>query len=321
MIIGEGEFRYQLVPGWADENAATHALGHGHAIAEDSTGRILFLNASAEHCMIILDKQGKLLDAWGTFAPGAHGLAIVKEDGREVLFITDNSNNGKVFKTTLEGEILMTLSYPEASGLYKSAADFRPSETMHLPNGDFYVIDGYGKDYIHHYNAEGTYLSSFGGDIGKGEARLEHWGPHGGGIDMKDTASPDIILALSDRNRIKRFTLGGDWLSTLVLPGSNPRDIVFHRDHIVIPHLGDDWPKDRNAAGYISILDRDFKVIANLGGNPPVYDENGHLQTMTHSAHIFHHPHGICFDRAGNLYVAQFASNGTWPLKFKKLQP
>ncbi len=320
VIIGDGAFRYQLVPGWATRNAETHKLGHGHAIAEDSAGRILFLNASAEYCMIILDKQGKLLEAWGTFAPGAHGLTIVEENGHEVLFITDNSKNGKVFKTTLEGDILMTLSYPEASGLYISADDFRPSETMHLPNGDFYVIDGYGKDYIHRYNADGTYLSSFGGDIGKGEARLEHWGPHGGGIDLKDTENPTIILALSDRNRIKRFTVDGSWLETIQLPGGNPRDIIFHRDHMVVPHLGDRWPTDRNAAGYLSVLDRKFRVIANLGGTPPSYDETGRLKPMSHSSHLFHHPHGACFDSEESLYVAQFASNGTWPLKFVRLK-
>lgn len=40
---------------------------------------------------------------------------------------------------------------------------------------------------------------------------------------------------------------------------------------------------------------------------------------MGHSSHLFHHPHGMGADREGNLYVAQFSSNGTWPLKFEPL--
>ena len=200
-----------------------------------------------------------------------------------------------------------------------SPEDFRPSKTLHLPDGDFFVIDGYGKDYIHHFNADGEYQSSFGGSIGEGEAQLAHWGPHGGGIDYSDPNRPQIILALSDQNKLKRFSLNGKWLETILLPGGNPRDIVFHHDHIFIPHLGDNWPEDRNAAGYISVLDRNFKVVANLGGSSPRYRE-GNLDTMAHSSHLFHHPHGIGFDRDGNLYVAQFASNSTWPLKFERLR-
>jgi peptidylamidoglycolate lyase len=316
MIVGSGAWTYQLVPGWAEQNAAAFTLGHCHAILEDAYGRLLLLNASEEHCMVVLNPEGVVLDVWGTFAPNAHGLEIVEEDGVEYLLITDNGKNGKVFKTTMDGYVLKTISCPMESGLYETPDDFRPSKTMHLPNGDFFVIDGYGKDYIHRYSADGTYQQSFGGNIGQGEAKLEHWGPHGGAIDFSKQGAPVIILALSDKNKLKRFSLDGSWLETILLPGSNPRDIVFHRDHIVIPHLGDNWPEDKNAAGYISVLDRQFRVVSNLGGEPPEYDRQGKLNTMTHSSHLFHHPHGLCFDQDGNLYVAQFASNGTWPLKF-----
>ncbi len=319
LIIGQGEFRYQLVPAWATENDSQYPLGHCHAMAEDNRGRILLLNASKKHCLIALSPTGEVLDAWGSFAPGAHGLSVVKEKGREALFITDNSRDGKAFKTTLDGEILMTVSCPMESGLYEDPKEFRPSKPLHLPNGDFFVIDGYGKDYIHRFTAGGKYLSSFGGNLGKGEARLEHYGPHGGGLDFSEAEKPSIILALSDKNKVKRFSLDGTWLETISLPGSNPRDVVFHRGHIVIPHLGDQWPKDKNSAGYISVLNSKFKVIANLGGDPPEYDAQGKLKSMQHSSHLFYHPHGLCFDHKGNLYVAQFASNASWPLKFVRI--
>ncbi len=320
VTIGQGDFRYQLIPGWATQNTKQYPLGHGHAMASDSRGRILLLNASKKHCLIALNPAGEVIDAWGTFAPSAHGLMVVKESSSEVLFITDNSPDGKVFKTTLDGEILMTLSCPMESGLYKSPKEFRPSKTLHLPNGDFFVIDGYGKDYIHRFTSKGKYLRSFGGDLGENEARLEHYGPHGGGLDFSNPNQATLILALSDKNKLKRFTLDGTWLQTISLPGSNPRDVVFHRNHLFVPHLGDNWPKDKNAAGYISVLDKNFKVIANLGGSPPEYDPDDQLKKMQHSSHLFYHPHGLCFDRQGNLYVSQFASNATWPLKFVRIK-
>lgn len=52
-------------------------------------------------------------------------------------------------------------------------------------------------------------MSSFGGTLGEGEARLEHFGPHGGSIDFSNPNAPEIILALSDRNKMKRFSLDG----------------------------------------------------------------------------------------------------------------
>ncbi len=135
---------------------------------------------------------------------------------------------------------------------------------------------------------------------------------------MSDPRNPILILAMSDQQTLKRFALGGTWIDTIPLPGGNPRDIVFFDDHIVIPHLGDNWPEDRNAAGFISFLDRDFNVVANLGGKSR-RDGNGKLVGMQHNSHLFRHPHGIVFDQRGNLYVAQFASNGTFPLKFERI--
>ena len=317
--MGSGDFKFRLVPAWAAQNTGAFSLGHCHAIMEDAYGRILLLNANADYCMIVLNKDGILLDAWGSFAPNAHGLAIVEEKGVQYLFITDNGKNGKVFKTTMDGYVLQTFHCPIESGLYKDPDEFRPSKTLHLPSGDFFIIDGYGKDYIHRYNAAGEYQFSFGGDLGEGEASLKHWGPHGGAIEVSDPAEPVILLALSDQNKLKRFSLEGNWIDTVLLPGGNPRDIVFHDEHIFIPHLGDNWPDDRNAAGYISVLDKQYRVVANLGGSAPDY-RSGNLAPMSHAGHWFHHPHGIGFDQDGSLYVAQFASNGSWPLKFERIR-
>ena len=314
--IGTGEFRYRLVPGWATANADRYKLGNCNAIAQDSRGRILLLHTSKERCLIALSAAGEVLDAWGDFTVAAHGLSVVKEGDREVLFISDHSAGGKIYKTTLDGELLMTIACPMESKLYKNPGEFKPAKTLHLPGGEFFVIDGYGKDYIHRYSADGKWKSAFGGDIGEGEAKLQHWGPHGGVIDFSDPEDPVMILALSDRQKMKRFKLDGTWLETKRFPGSNPRDVVFHRDHLFVHHLGDNWPKDRDAPGYISVLDRELKVVANLGGSAPRYDARGELEAMRHTTHLFHHPHGMGIDRDGSLYVAQASSNGTWPLKF-----
>jgi len=315
VVVGGQKVAYQLIPGWARENEGTHPIGHAHAMAEDAAGRLYLVNTSETHCVVVLSPEGEVLTAWGDFCVGAHGLQIIEEAGKEVLYIADAKGN-HVYKTSLEGEVLLAIPCPMESGLYEKAQQFRPSKTMHLPDGSFYVIDGYGKDYIHRYDKTGKYLTSFGGDLGEGEAKLAHWGPHGGAIDFQDPQGPTILLALSDQQRLKRFTLDGKHLETIPMLGANPRDILFHGDLVYIPHLGDDWPKDPTAPGFVSVHDRrTLEVVDVLGGGVPGLDG---LETTgyQHDGHVFLHPHGLVITRSGDLYVAQYQSNGTYPLKF-----
>ena len=46
---------------------------------------------------------------------------------------------------------------------YKSEDQFKPTETAIAPNGDIYVADGYGLDFIIQYDKSGNYIRHFGG--------------------------------------------------------------------------------------------------------------------------------------------------------------
>ncbi|MBN8246521.1 MAG: 6-bladed beta-propeller, partial [Verrucomicrobia bacterium] len=92
-----------------------------------------------------------------------------------------------------------------------------------------------------------------------------------------------------------------------------------HGDHFFVAHLGDDWPRDRNCRGFVSVLDRNLRVVSNPGGSPPEYAADGSLRPMCHVGDVFQHPHDVCIGRDGSLYVAQFNSGGTYPLKFERL--
>ena len=78
------------------------------------------------------------------------------------MFICDN-NRHQVIKTTIDGKVLMTLDYPKETGQYTKAEEYVPTETAIAPNGDIYVADGYGKDFIIQYNSKGKYIRHFGG--------------------------------------------------------------------------------------------------------------------------------------------------------------
>ena len=90
----------------------------------DSQGRIFLLTDHTSNNVIVYDSDGRLVAKWGDRFPGAHGLEIVKEGNREVLFITDLNLN-RVFKTTLDGEVLMELTFPKSTGKYKNEKEAR----------------------------------------------------------------------------------------------------------------------------------------------------------------------------------------------------
>lgn len=308
VVLGQDAFQYRPVAGWGVLDEKT-PVKNCSAMVVDAQGRIYLLTDHLANNVIVYNKDGKLLKKWGTRFPGAHGLEIVKEDDREVLFITD-LNLHRVFKTTLDGEILMELTYPKSTGKYASEKEYRPAWTLHLPNGDFFVLDGYGKDYIMRYNRDGKLLHYFGGP----EGGIAHWGPHGGVIDTRGPGEPELVIAMSDQQTIKRLTLEGKLIEEIALPGSNPRMIQIVGEHMFVPHLADNWPKDRDSRGYISVLDRNYKIVSNIGGTPPRYID-GKLQPMQQQGSFFRHPHDLVVASDGAIYVPQFASGNTYPVK------
>jgi peptidylamidoglycolate lyase len=313
MVLGQGDFRYRVVPGWGNLGEKT-PVKNCHGIVCDSEGNLILLTDETANNFIVYDPSGKLLHKWGTAYPGAHGLSLVNEGGKEVLYFTDRELH-KVFKATPSGEILGEWGYPEASGKYEKARQYVPSWTLHHPDGGFYVLDGYGLDYIPYYDREGGYAGIFGGK----EGGIPHWGPHGGILETTAEGESSLLIAMSDQQNLLRLGLGGEKLATIPLPGGNPRQIARHGGHYFIPHLADNWPADRDSRGFVSVLDSDFKVVSNIAGSVPEYDDSGTLRKMKSMTDTFLHPHDLTVGKNGSIYVAQFLSGNTYPIKLERV--
>ncbi len=312
-ILGQGEHRYRVVPNWGVLGEKT-PVKNCHGIVTDREGHIILLTDHIANNVIVYDKAGRLVHKWGTEFPGAHGLSIVEESGREVLFITDLVKH-KVVKATLDGKVLEEWLWPEKTGLYSKEDDYKPSWTLHLANGDFFVLDGYGRDFITHYDARGKFVKIFGGQPGG----IAHWGPHGGMADLRDAANPTLLIAMSDQQYLLRLSLEGEKREQIDMPGGNPRQIRLHKGLFYMAHLADNWPKDRESRGFISVLDKDLRVLSNIAGTPPVYADDGKLAKMRHQEDVFMHPHDLIVDHEDSIYVGQFAAGDTYPIKLERV--
>ncbi|HTI72509.1 MAG TPA: 6-bladed beta-propeller [Candidatus Limnocylindria bacterium] len=312
-VVGQGSFRYRVVPGWGELGDET-PVKNCHGLAIDREGHVILLTDHTKNNVIVYDRKGRLVSKWGTSFPGAHGLTLVHEGGREVLYLTD-LNTHKVYKCSLDGTILNEWGWPAKSGKYNQEDEYRPSWTLHLPGGDFFVLDGYGRDYVSHYDAQGGWVKIFGG----AEGGVTHWGPHGGMMDLRNPKAPALLIAMSDQQYLMRMSLDGRILDRTPLPGGNPRQIRRFGDHFYVAHLGDNWPKDQNCRGFVSVLDTNFRVLSNVAGTPPEYGDDGNLRPMKHLEDVFRHPHDLAVDSEGSLYVAQFSSGQTYPIKLERV--
>jgi hypothetical protein len=137
--------------------------------------------------------------------------------------------------------------------------------------------------------------------------------------DTRDAANPTLLIAMSDQQHLQRLALDGRKLERVDLPGGNPRQIRLHDGHFFVAHLADNWPKDRNSRGFVSVLDARLRVVSNIAGTAPEYGDDGVLRPMKHAEDLFVHPHDVIVDDDGSVYVAQFSSGNTYPIKLERV--
>ncbi len=281
-------------------------------MVQDKLGRIILLTNETKNNVLIYDRSGKLLNSWGHEYPGAHGLTLFNENGADTLFICDN-NRHQVFKTTIDGKVLLTLNYPKETGKYAKEEEYVPTETAIAPNGDIYVVDGYGKDWVIQYDHKGNYIRHFGGK-GEGDQFLDN--AHGICIDNRNANKPCLIITSRKQNAFKRYTMDGVYIDTIPLPGAWVCRPVIKGDYLYTAVLQTNT-RQNDKSGFVLILDKNHQVISSLGGNLPSYKDKK-PEEMYQTEKIFDYPHDVCIDNDENLYVAQWNSGQVYPYK---LQP
>ena len=332
-VLGHGSHRYRLNRRWSTLDAARTPVLNCHEMAFDTKGRLILLTDEIRNNIIIYNPDGTLADSWGTRWPGGHGLTLTNENGEEFLFITDSGwfpdakNPGKwlqqagtVAKTTLDGRFVFDIGHPQTIGVYQPGQPYKPTEVAITPNGDIYVADGYGSDYILHYNHRGEFIRKFGGHD-NADPRHNLRNAHGITVDLRDPLRPVLICTSRTENAFKIFTLDGQYLDTVSLPGAFVCRPVIHGDHLF---AGVCWSKEngtgkrRDRSGFVTILDRENRVVSNLGGNEPVYTA-GRLQPIYQTEPVFDHGHDVAVDTDANLFVCQWNAHQAYPYKLERV--
>ncbi len=308
-VYGHGDFKYKMDAKWSKADRVKNPVNDCHEMVQDDAGRIILLTNETRNNVMMFNTSGKVIKTWGNAFPGGHGLTLFGDQ----LFITDTDKH-QVYKTSLDGEILLTLDAPREDNLYAKPEQFVPTEVAVTDNGDFFVADGYGEQYILHYDATGKLLNYFGGR-GDGDEKLDN--AHGVCLD-KRKGTPTLLVTDRTRNCFKRFSVEGKLMELIKLPGACVCRPVIKGDYLYAavlrsPNL------DTEKSGFVTILDKSNKVISNIGGTAPVYNEQGELQPMAQAKKIFTHPHDVCVDSNGDVYVAQWASGKVYPYKFTRV--
>ena len=302
MLTGEGAFRYELDRGWA-KLPPGQRFGTTHAIAHDSGGRVLVFHTAPE-CVFVFSPAGEFLTSWGAdYFAGAHGMDIRQEAGGEYLYLT--SNDGVVVKTTLDGEKVLRIGMPPRSDIYGGERKYVPTETAVAASGDIFVADGYGQYWVHHFSPAGEYLDSFNG----APQPLDN--PHGITIDTR-SGNERLLVADREHRVLRTFDLSGRPLETIDAGLRYPCSAVQSGDYLYVPDL----------YSRITILGRDNKPVAQIGDWPGRWQAPGWPNLANDSGNRVSSPHDLDVDAVGNIYLAEWHSDGSGDVaKLTRLPP
>jgi hypothetical protein len=320
LVIGTGEHRYEVLHDWP-QLPDQYQWQTTHNVAIDREGLLYVIHEGRENLkdhpsIFVFDSKGKFVRAFGNqFQGGGHGLEVRTEGKEQFLYVTGYQQLKNFAKLTLKGEPVWEKRAPMDSGIYAPEEDtkptkrwgrdaFMPTNYAFLPDGGFYVADGYGSYRIHRYDKNGNWKSMFG-TPGKKDGEFNT--PHGIWIDNRLGREPSVVVTDRANARLQWFTFEGKHLKTLegfILPAN----IDTRGEVMLVPDL----------STRVTLLDKNNNVITHLGEDPEwraqVLKDGMKLRSAKNGegwvSGKFLHPHDACFDRDGNIFVAEWVHTG-----------
>jgi DNA-binding beta-propeller fold protein YncE len=185
----------------------------------------------------------------------------------------------QVFKFTNDGsELVMTLGERE---VYADDQDHfaRPTDMAFLPDGNFFVSDGYVNSRIVKFNEDGERLLEWGSSgTGPGQFALVH--------SVKVDANRHVYVADRRNGRIQVFDENGEFLEMW--------DNMAQPSHIVVAQDQTVWMSDPTLNRLVQFTTEGYFLTSwGAAGSYPG---------------AFSNPHHFDSDQDGNLYVADYSN-------------
>lgn len=250
-----------------------------------------------EHSIFVVDGEGNLIDYWphleemfndpARCGRGPHQIKISPYDPEKHVWIIDDQLH-MIYKFTYDGELVY--SHGEYGVPGRGPNNFsRPTDIAWLPDGTYFISDGYDGKRIAKFDPEGNFLMDWG------QAPVDPANPGPGEFNNPHSIaiSEDRRIFVVDRGheRMQVFDENGNFLDMWPLrsphwPESQGTLFVNH----FIDQEGYIWVGDAPSSRLIK-FDQDGNYLYSWGAPGP---EPGRLNCS----------HGLSTDQLGNLYIA-----------------
>jgi sugar lactone lactonase YvrE len=247
------------------------------------------------HVMFAVNADGELVEYWPQHdqlfdvrgGRGPHKIKISPYDPEKHIWVIDD-NLHQIHKFSYDGELILTHGEQSVPG--RGPNNFnRPTDIAWLPDGTYFISDGYVGTRVAKYDADDNFIM----DWGQEPADPDNPGPNEFDTVHAITISADGLLYVSDRahGRIQVFDADGNF-QFMFSTGPRGESLPYAIEVMTDPS-GEEflWIAD---GGTGRMLKYDLQGNYRYGWGTPG-NEYGH----------FNGPHSITTDQDGNLYVAE----------------
>jgi sugar lactone lactonase YvrE len=275
-IVGQGTHRYAVDAQWGRGEGGVPALGMAQGVTGDSRDRVYVFQRTPTACVLVFDREGRLLDSWGEGAfTKPHGIWM---NPRDELYLTDTGSH-TVTKWTTDGRLLRTWGTEGAAGDWGVPFN-QPTKAVETADGELHVSDGYGNRHVHRFDRNGDLVASWGADgDGPGEFIL----PHDVWVDEQDR----VLVCDRENRRVQHFSRDGDYLGEWA-DWQNPMQLFIRDGLMVVAH----------ARAEISVRTPEGAVLASWP----------YESVVTHDAEKS--PHSVWVDSRGDIYAGEVTGHG-----------
>lgn len=249
-----------------------------------------------EHSIYILDRNGNLVDEWPHLEQmfsqlpcgrGPHQIKISPYDAEKHVWIIDDQLH-MIYRFTYDGVLEHSKGTPGERGRGPNTFD-RPTDIAWLPDGTYFITDGYGGTRVAKYGPDDAFIKDWGqppvdpANPGPGEFNTPH--------SIAISADQRLFVVDRGHERMQVFDVDGNFLDMWPLrsphwPASQTTLVTNH----FIDDKGYLWAGD-------AFTNRVLKF--DLAGNflyswGAAGAQAGRLQCS----------HGMSTDQLGNLYIA-----------------